>query len=405
MKTQAIIPAAGIGARLKTELSKPLVDLCGKPLCVYALEVFEQSPFIESVILVGHRERLAQLGDIVRRYGMKKVAGIVAGGATRRESVANGLAVLDEDTDVVMVHDAARPLVSLRIVGEAAALCRQWQAVVAAVPVKPAVKRVNKKDLCVEETLDRDGLWEVQTPQVFRRDVLIRAHAQDTESSPADDAAMVERLGIKVKIVQGDYKNIKITTQEDLTVAETFLKSDGRSWADNHGHALMGQRIGIGYDIHRLGVGRRLVLGGVEIPHEQGLEGHSDADVLVHAVCDAVLGALGKGDIGEHFPDTDARYKDISSLVLLEKVKAMAGEEGYRVGNVDCVIQAEEPILKEYKPRMRLHIARALAVDEGAVNIKATTQERLGAVGRKEGIAAFASVVLIKGEPWDSSQP
>ena len=228
MKTQAIIPAAGIGARLKTDLSKPLVDLCGKPLCVYALEVFEKSPFIDSVILVGHKERLAQLGDIVRRYGMKKVARIVAGGATRRESVANGLAVLDDDTDVVMIHDGARPLVSLQTIGNAAALCQEWEAVVVAVPVKPAVKRVNKRDLCVEETLNREDLWEIQTPQVFKRDVLVRAHAQNKESSPADDAVMVERLGIKVKIALGDYKNIKITTQEDLTVAEAFLQSEGR---------------------------------------------------------------------------------------------------------------------------------------------------------------------------------
>jgi len=158
----------------------------------------------------------------------------------------------------------------------------------------------------------------------------------------------------------------------------------------------MNQRIGIGYDIHRLVEGRKLILGGVEIPYERGLEGHSDADVLLHAVCDAILGALGKGDIGEHFPNTDEQYKDISGLVLLEKVNAIVEEEGYRVNNVDCVIQAEEPNLKKYKSQMRFHIAYKLAVDEDAVNIKATTQEQLGAIGNKEGIAAFASVLLIK---------
>lgn len=157
----------------------------------------------------------------------------------------------------------------------------------------------------------------------------------------------------------------------------------------------MQHRVGIGYDIHRLVAGRKLVLGGVEIPYERGLEGHSDADVLLHAVCDALLGALGKGDIGEHFPNTDERYKDISSLVLLEAVNLIVKEEGYKVGNVDCVIQAEEPNLKEHKPQMRSCIAGKLAMDEGAVNIKATTQERLGAIGHKEGIAAFASVLLI----------
>jgi 2-C-methyl-D-erythritol 2,4-cyclodiphosphate synthase len=157
----------------------------------------------------------------------------------------------------------------------------------------------------------------------------------------------------------------------------------------------MTQRIGIGYDIHQLKQGRKLIIGGVEIPHEKGLDGHSDADVLLHVVCDAVLGALGQGDIGEHFPNTDPQYKDISSLVLLEKVKAITNEKGYGVGNVDCIIQAEEPNLKEFKPQMRANIATQLGIDEDKVNVKATTQERLGAIGNKEGIAAFASVLLI----------
>jgi len=158
----------------------------------------------------------------------------------------------------------------------------------------------------------------------------------------------------------------------------------------------MQQRVGIGYDVHRLVEGRKLILGGVEIPYEKGLEGHSDADVLLHAVCDALLGAMGKGDIGEHFPNTDEEYKDISSLVLLEKVYQMLHSEGYAVGNVDAMIQAEEPNLKEYKSQMRNQIASKLGVEESAVSVKATTMERLGAVGKKEGIAAFASVLIHK---------
>jgi len=157
----------------------------------------------------------------------------------------------------------------------------------------------------------------------------------------------------------------------------------------------MNQRIGIGYDIHRLKAGRKLIIGGVEVPYTQGLDGHSDADVLVHAVCDAILGALGSGDIGEHFPNTDPQYKDVSSITLLQKVLQLAGEAGFRIGNLDCVIQAEEPDLKDFKPRMKKRIAEALEVPSEAVNIKATTQERLGAIGQKKGIAAFASVLLI----------
>lgn len=159
---------------------------------------------------------------------------------------------------------------------------------------------------------------------------------------------------------------------------------------------MINQRVGIGYDIHRFGENRRLILGGVDVPYEKGLEGHSDADVLLHAVCDAILGALGKGDIGEHFPNTDPAFKDISSMVLLEKVYVLTREAGYRVGNVDCVIQAEAPNLMKYKPPMRQNIAEKLELNEEDVNIKATTQERLGSIGRNEGMAAFASVLLVK---------
>jgi len=219
---QAIIPTAGIGKRLETGLPKPLVELCGKPLCVHTLEVFQRSPVIDSVVLVGHVDHLFDLGNIVKQYQLRKVTKIVAGGKTRCESVANGLAVLDKDTDIVVVHDGARPLVSLKTISDAVELCRDSEAVVVAVPVKSTIKKVDKKNLLVEETLNREDLWEIQTPQVFKKDVLIKAHEQKKEDVPTDDAMMVEQLGIRVKVLSGDYKNIKITTQEDLTIAEAF---------------------------------------------------------------------------------------------------------------------------------------------------------------------------------------
>jgi 2-C-methyl-D-erythritol 4-phosphate cytidylyltransferase len=224
VKTQAIIPTAGTGTRLNSAIPKPIVEIHGKPVCAYTLEAFEKSPAIDSIILVGHSDLLPQLREIVARYRFQKVVKVVAGGETRRESVFNGMAVLDKDTDVVMVHDGARPLICQEIIEEAAGLCGEWKAVIVAVPVKSTIKRVNRKDLCVEETLKRDELWEVQTPQVFQRGILEKAHAQDADRNPTDDAVMVERLGVKVKIVRGNYKNIKITTQEDLVVAECFLK-------------------------------------------------------------------------------------------------------------------------------------------------------------------------------------
>jgi len=209
---------------LNSAVPKPLIEIFGKPICAYTIEAFEQSPMIDSIIIVGHHEQLAKLKRIVKRYGYQKVIKIIVGGETRRESVANGLTALDEDTEVVIIHDGVRPLVTPEIIAEAIGQCREWDAVVVAVPIKPTIKKVNSKDLCVEETLNRDELWEIQTPQVFKKDILTKAHRQNTNDNPTDDAAMVEQLGVKVKIVPGNYKNIKITTQEDLIVAESFLK-------------------------------------------------------------------------------------------------------------------------------------------------------------------------------------
>ncbi len=226
MKVQAIIPTAGIGQRLKADIPKPFVEICGKPLCVHALEVFQKSPIIESVILVGHTENLFEFKNIVKKYDLSKVVKIIAGGATRRASVSNGLKVLDGDTDAVVVHDGARPLVSMQTIQDAVELLKDWEAVVAAVPVKSTIKKVDKKDFLVKETLDRSDLWEIQTPQVFKKDILFQAHEKNKEDTPTDDAMMVEQLGIKVKILSGNYKNIKVTTQEDLTIAEAFFGAE-----------------------------------------------------------------------------------------------------------------------------------------------------------------------------------
>lgn len=229
MKTQAIVPTAGMGSRFKADFPKSLVELCGKPLCVYALEILEKSHAIDSIILVGQKERLPELKGLVDRFKLKKVVQVIAGGETRQESVSCGLAVLDSDTDFVLVHDGVRPLVSLKIIEDAVALCEEWDAVVAAVPVTSTIKKVNKEDHLVEETLDREKLWAIQTPQVFKKDVLLKAHQQNSGSHSTDDAMMVEQLGVKVKVFPGDYKNIKITTQEDLVIAEAFLKSQKSS--------------------------------------------------------------------------------------------------------------------------------------------------------------------------------
>ena len=224
MKIQAIIPTGGLGTRLKAKDPKPLLLLNQKPIFIYTLEVFEQSSLVHSVILVVHKDYLNDFEKVIRKYKLKKVTKIIAGGVTRSESVANGLRVVDEDTDIVVVHDGVRPFVSVPLIEYSIAACREHGAAVVAVPVKPTIKRANQ-DLFVAETLRRDELWEIQTPQTFKKDILLKAHQQGKNVPVTDDASLVEQLGYKVKIVAGDYRNIKITTPEDLVVAESFLKN------------------------------------------------------------------------------------------------------------------------------------------------------------------------------------
>lgn len=224
MKTQAIIPAAGLGERLKATVPKALVELNGKPLLVYTLESFVNSSLIDSIILVVPSQQVEDFEKLVSQYSLTKVNRIVAGGQTRCESVCNGLNVSDEDTEVIVVHDGARPLIEVETIDAAVRLCKEYDAVVVAVPVKPTIKEIDRENLIVMKTLDRGKLWEVQTPQVFKKEILVKAHQKGKGSNPTDDASLVEQLGIKVKVLKGDYKNLKITTKEDLVVAEALLK-------------------------------------------------------------------------------------------------------------------------------------------------------------------------------------
>lgn len=223
MKTQAIIPTAGLGTRLKASAPKPLVLINDKPIFVHTLEVFEQCDHIDNVILVVCEDLLSEIEKEVQQYKLNKVSRIVAGGQTRSESVYNGLNVTDKDTDIVLIHDGARPLITKELIQKAINLCEHEEAVVLGIPVAPTIKRVNDEDLSVKETLDRKDLWEIQTPQVFKRELLIQGYKEAQGNHFTDDAALVEQLGIKIKILQGDHKNIKITTQEDLVIAEAFL--------------------------------------------------------------------------------------------------------------------------------------------------------------------------------------
>ncbi len=384
--TAVIIAAAGSSTRMGAGIDKQFVMLNGQPVLWHTLNVFIQLPQVRQLLVTvspGNAERVAALlqttvTDIPWQ--------IVPGGAERQYSVQNALNRVDSSMDLVMVHDGARPFVEKDCVLESMRLAGHYGAAVVAVPVKDTIKSADQSAV-VRQTLDRSSLWQVQTPQTFRRELLQQAYAQAAAAGvlATDDAALVERAGGEVRLVRGSYNNFKVTTPEDLLLAEA-VAAGGSVWRM--------QRVGFGYDVHQFVAGRPLMLGGVEVPHTRGLEGHSDADVLLHAIADALLGAAGLGDIGRHFPDTDPRYKGISSLVLLHEVRDKISEAGFVTHNLDAVVAAQEPKLAPYIERMNMRIAETLGISVSQVNIKATTTERLGFVGRKEGIAAQAVVMI-----------
>jgi 2-C-methyl-D-erythritol 2,4-cyclodiphosphate synthase/2-C-methyl-D-erythritol 4-phosphate cytidylyltransferase len=314
---------------------------------------------------------------------------VVAGGDRRQDSVANGFAQVSSNTDIVLVHDAARPFVGPEVISRTIAAATEFGAAIPAVAAKDTVKVGITKDdqTVVASTLPRDEVYLAQTPQGFRRKVLEDAIAQGLESDATDESMLVERAGYTVRLVEGDPTNIKVTTKEDLALARLRFQDGNRSNET---------RVGIGYDLHRIEMGRPLILGGVNIPSDFGLSGHSDADAVCHAVVDAMLGAASCGDIGQHFPDSDAQWEGISSLDLMQRTYALVYKQGFIVRNVDVVIIAEHPKIGPYVEDMRLNLAKVLSVELTRINIKGKTNEGVDAVGRGEAIAVQAVAMLEK---------
>lgn len=386
MSIHAIIPAAGQGRRMGAPHPKQYLKVRGKPLLVWTVQALTAHPRVAGGVVVVPAGDESLVQSLFQKYGCHGQMQVVAGGLDRRASVAAGLDALPNDCDVVLVHDGARPLVSPEVIERVADAARSG-AVTAALPVHETVKSV--EDGVVLQTIDRSQLWSIQTPQGFPRELLARAHALPDDGEATDDCALVERLGETVRVVMGAPENMKVTTPADLPLAELWLaqKEVGPSCPG----------MGLGYDVHRLVSGRPLVLGGVEIPYEYGLLGHSDADVLAHACMDALLGAAGLGDIGQHFPDHDPLYARVSSLVLLRQVIVKLDHLDLRVGGIDAVVVAEKPRLAEHIPAMRTRLAEAMGVTAACVNVKATTNERLGYLGRQEAIAAQAVAWVMPG--------
>lgn len=380
----AIIAAAGAGRRMGSGRNKVFLPLAGQPILAVSCQALAACEPIGELVIAAAPGEVAEVHSLLTQYPPGKPWQVVAGGEERQYSIAKALAAVCAEAEYILVHDAARPLVQGDDICRVLEAAVQYEAAGLAVPMKDTVKQIDEEQFAVD-TPPRQSLWAIQTPQAFAASLLRRAYNQADEEGflGTDDASLVERLGVKVKLVQGSYSNIKITTPEDSMVAEVLYRKRQEE-----------MRIGIGYDVHRFSAGRKLILGGVEIPYELGLEGHSDADVLLHAIKDALLGAAALGDIGRHFPDTDEQYRGASSLLLLQRVKEILGVKGYSVHNLDATIIAEKPRLASYIPQMNRTIADTLGIDTGQVNIKATTTEGLGFTGRCEGIAAQAVAAI-----------
>jgi 2-C-methyl-D-erythritol 4-phosphate cytidylyltransferase/2-C-methyl-D-erythritol 2,4-cyclodiphosphate synthase len=389
-RTWAIVPAAGRGARFavpgESAAPKQYATVLGATVLEWSLRALLAEPRIEGVVVVlaaGDAEWPA----VAARLGSAKLR-VAIGGETRQSSVMRGLEVLEEAAhpeDWALVHDAARPCLTA---GELAALFAALDAgapgAVLAAPLVDTIKR--ERDGVIGATVERQGLWRALTPQVFRLAALRTALADAAASGAAvtDEAQAMERAGHAAVLVAGSTFNIKVTRREDLDAAARILQSAEATT----------MRIGQGFDVHAFGPGEHVVLGGVRIAHARGVVAHSDGDVIIHALCDAILGALGLGDIGQHFPDSDPRYRHADSRLFLREVAALMRAAGFCVGNADVTVLAEAPRIGPHRADIAANLGADLGLAPGRVNVKATTTERLGFIGRGEGLAAMATVLL-----------
>ena len=393
-----------------TDLPKQFLSIGGKTILETAVLPFGSSDLVDRVIVTAPEDEVERVRDLlVSSEGssaglgvpeQEKASGVpgkdlvvLPGGKERQDSVANALFQGEvSDDDLVLIHDGVRPYVTEDIIRRVVEGIEETGAVICGIP---SVDSLRHEDV---GALERAKVYRVQTPQGFIGALIKEAHRKAKEDGvyETDDGGLVDRLGIKVRIVEGSKENIKITTPADLP-DETRKPACGDCSQTETSKPQLKTRIGTGFDVHRIVEGRKMILGGVEIPWDKGLEGHSDADVLVHALMDAMLGAAALPDIGRLFPDTDDEYKGISSILLLERVWKLVSEKGYRLCNADMTLICQQPKLAPYIDEMRMTIARSLGADPDAIGIKATTTEKLGFTGRGEGIAAEA-VCLLEGE-------
>ncbi|WP_029008160.1 bifunctional 2-C-methyl-D-erythritol 4-phosphate cytidylyltransferase/2-C-methyl-D-erythritol 2,4-cyclodiphosphate synthase [Azospirillum halopraeferens] len=377
----ALIVAAGSGRRFGAERPKQYHDLAGAPILRRTVEAFLDHPAVGAVQVV--------IDPAHRQWYDDAVAGLalpdpVPGGATRQRSVRNGLERLAETgapPDRVLIHDAARPFIDAVTISRTVAALDGAPGCVVAVPVTDTLKR--GVDGFSAGTVDRNGLWRAQTPQGFRFAAILEAHRAAAGEDLTDDAAVAEHAGLPVALVPGTEENFKVTSPDDLARAEAVMAA-----------RLGDVRTGFGFDVHRFAPGDHAMLCGVAVPHTHRLEGHSDADVGLHALTDAILGALGAGDIGSHFPPTDPQWRGADSAVFLRHAAALVRAAGGRIAHADITLVCERPKVGPHRPAMVARVADILGIDAARVSVKATTTERLGFTGRGEGIAAQAVATI-----------
>ena len=386
--TAAIILAGGTGSRMQSDKTKQFIDILGKTVLERTVLAFDKCELINEIVVVVREGEESDAITLINKLNISKSFKTVIGGACRAESAKNGFLAISQDTDFVAVHDAARCLITPEMIDKVVKMAYKTSAATAVCSVSDTVKQVDK-DGKIVATIPRENVFRAQTPQVFSKDVYKRALIRCEDlSAITDDNMLLENIGADIYAVDLGYNNIKITTQEDLRLAKNILTERGEN-------VMNGFRVGHGYDVHKLVTGRKLILGGVEIPHETGLLGHSDADVLLHAIMDALLGAAALGDIGKHFPDTSEEYKGISSLHLLTRVTDLIKKKGFSVLNIDATIVMQRPKIATFIPKMVSNIAFAIGIAEDCINVKATTEEHLGFTGREEGVSAHCVAMLV----------
>jgi len=386
LKTAALILAAGRGTRAPGPVPKAYARLPGGTPVARSVAVMLQEPAIDLVQVVIAAEDAEHYAAALAA-GEPRLLPAVAGGPTRQASALNGLLALEPHApDRLLIHDSARPFVSSDIIGRVLAALAHGPAAIAALPLTDSLKRADGTAR-ITASLDRAGLWRAQTPQGFAFAPILAAHqaaAAAGQLEMTDDAAVAEWAGLPVALVPGSEANRKLTTSEDLAMAHALTPP------------LPDVRTGLGFDVHRLVAGDHVWLCGIKIPHGQALEGHSDADVALHALTDALLGAVGEGDIGQLFPNTDPRWRGAASHLFLREAARQVALRGGEVMNVDVTIVCEAPRIGPYREPMRARIAEILGIEPARVGVKATTTETLGFTGRREGIAALATATVVR---------